>query len=406
MNKSFILKHRAIAKTITWRITADLLTLIVISLLTGKIVTGFFVVGIQIFTKTFWFWAHEKVWGLSDRPPKGSQQRSVVKTVTWRVLATIDTLFIVLFITKEPLWASSAALIDTFIKTLAYYIHERVWEYFFAEKIMLDLHTHTCHSDGELTVDELLTLAEEKKCEYISICDHDNIDHIDTLKNTQSKPVYISGVEISAEFPGTLHILGYGFDPGNEELRSVLRDLQDARRKRNEAMLENMAEQGFRITMEELEKEAKGQIVGRPHFANLMVEKGYIENYQDAFDKYLAKGKPFYMDKQRLAPDEAIGLIRRAGGIPVMAHPYQTKLEGGELDDLIAELKEMGLMGIEVYYFMHSKEQTRHYLELAKKYDLLVTAGSDFHGKNKAHIPLGMLVKRLDLIPFLEAVKK
>jgi 3',5'-nucleoside bisphosphate phosphatase len=406
MNKSFILKHRAIAKTITWRITADLLTLIVISLLTGNIVNGFFVVGVQIFTKTFWFWAHEKVWGLSEKPPKGSQLRSVIKTVTWRVLATTDTLIIVLFITREPLWASSAALIDTFLKTLAYYIHERVWEYFFGEKIMLDLHTHTCHSDGELSVDELLALSIEKKCKYISICDHDNVDHIDSLKSTPSKPGYISGVEISAEYSGTLHILGYGFDPGNKELRTVLKGLQDARRQRNEAMLKNMADQGFYITMEELEEEAKGEIVGRPHFANLMVQKGYSASYQEAFDKYLAKGQPFYMDKQRLAPEEAIGLIRRAGGIPVMAHPYQTKLEGEELDHLVAELRALGLMGIEAYYFMHSKEQTRHYLELAKKHDLLVTAGSDFHGKNKAHIPLGMRVKHIDLIPFLEAVRK
>ncbi|MDZ7796739.1 MAG: PHP domain-containing protein [Candidatus Marinimicrobia bacterium] len=182
-----------------------------------------------------------------------------------------------------------------------------------------------------------------------------------------------------------------------------MKDLQNARRKRNEAMIGNMAEKGFHISMEELLEEAGGETVGRPHFANLMLKKGYVETFQEAFDKYLAKGMPLYMDKKRLDPEEAIRLIRAAGGIPVMAHPYQTKLKGKELEELVKKLKTFGLAGIEAYYSKHSPEQTRQYLQLAEKYDLLITAGSDFHGKNKKDIKMGLAVKEKDLKPFLEA---
>ena len=213
-------------------------------------------------------------------------------------------------------------------------------------------------------------------------------------------------MEISAEFPSTLHILGYAFDPEHTELKNTLQTLQDVRKKRNEAMIKKMETHGFHIRMDELIAESKGGIIGRPHFANQMLKKGYVASYQEAFDTHLAKGKPLYMDKKRLAPKEAIRLILDAGGIPVMAHPYQTKLDNEELEQLIIELKSYGLLGIEAYYSRHSKAQVRHYLHLAKKHDLLVTAGSDFHGKNKANITLGMAAKELNLIPFLEAVKK
>ncbi|MEA3392499.1 MAG: PHP domain-containing protein, partial [Candidatus Marinimicrobia bacterium] len=123
-------------------------------------------------------------------------------------------------------------------------------------------------------------------------------------------------------------------------------------------------------------------------------------------DKYLAKGMPLYMDKQRLEPKKAIRLILEAEGIPVMAHPYQTNLSGNALEELIVELKSYGLRGIEAYYSQHSKAQVKECLEYAKKYDLLVTAGSDFHGANKADIDLGMNVNRIHLLPFLEAIRK
>lgn len=268
----------------------------------------------------------------------------------------------------------------------------------------LDLHTHTTVSDGSFSPNEILKKAAELKLEYFAITDHDSIDALDQIEKISDEIKFITGVEISAEFPKTLHILGYNFDPQNEKLRNALKELQDFRKKRNAKMLQKLAENGFPITQSELEVEAKGEIVGRPHFANLMHKKGYVNSYQEAFDLYLDKGKPFYMNKKRLDLKLAIELILQAGGIPVIAHPYQTKLNDEDLENLIRELKNYGLMGIEVYYSQHTKKQINQYLQYAEKFDLLITAGSDFHGTNKPHIPLGMEVPEQYLKRFLEKI--
>jgi hypothetical protein len=404
--KKFILRNRAMVKTISWRIIASVLTTAIIYALSRDIVAAVSIVGAEFFTKMAFYWGHEKVWALINKPEKGSKLRSLVKTGTWRVVASIDTLILVLLVTKEPIWAGSAALIESIAKTIGYYFHERLWNMGYKLDITLDLHTHSTCSDGTSSPQDIINRALEKGCEYISISDHDNVDHFLQLPSIPAGIKYIAGVEISAEHKKTLHILGYNVDPEHKELKNTLLSLVEARRKRNESMLKNMAEQGFYITMDELITESKGGIVGRPHFANLMVTKGYVACYQEAFDKYLAKGQPFYMDKFRLDPKLAIELILAAGGIPVLAHPYQTALPSSELEHLIQELKSYGLMGIEAYYSQHSKEQIKEYLNYAKKYDLLVTAGSDFHGTMKPEIELGMKVPRIDLLPFLEAIKK
>lgn len=404
MLKTFILKNRAIVKTVTWRVTADLLTILVMSIMTGRLITAVSLVGIFIITKTLWFWIHEKIWGFSEKPPKGSKKRSLLKTVTWRILATTDTLFIVLFVTREPLWAGSAALIDTVLKTLFYYLHERVWEHFFRENMRIDLHAHSTCSDGTDSPKALLDAAAAAGCEYLAITDHDNIAHAGQVGEIPPGICYIPGVEISAEYPGTLHILGYGIDPAHSGLREALDTLQAVRSRRNEAMVKKMQEQGFDIRMEELLQEAGGEQIGRPHFAALMLRKGYVESKQEAFDRYLAKGKPLYMEKQRMKVNEAIRLIRDAGGIAVLAHPYQTGKNGDELEALVLELKAYGLGGIEVFYSLHNEVQTKDYLKLAKKHKLYITAGSDYHGNNKSGISIGIKVKREYIIPFLEAL--
>jgi 3',5'-nucleoside bisphosphate phosphatase len=404
--RKFILKNRAMVKTVLWRIIASVLTTAIIYALSRDIIAAVSIVGAEFFTKMLLYWAHEKGWSFINKPPKGSKLRSLTKTASWRVIASIDTLVLVLLVTKEPIWAGSAALIESIAKTIGYYLHERAWNIGFKLDIILDLHTHSTCSDGTASPQDIINEAREKGCEYISITDHDNFDHLSHLQDIPEDIKYITGVEISAEHKKTLHILGYNFDPEHKELKSTLTSLIEARYKRNESMLKNMAEQGFHITMDELIAESKGGIVGRPHFANLMVAKGYVEYYQEAFDKYLAKGQPLYMNKFRLDPKVAISLILAAGGIPVFAHPYQTDLSSSELEDLIIELKSYGLQGIEVYYSQHSKTQVKEYLEYAKKYDLLVTAGSDFHGSIKTDINLGMNVNRVHLLPFLEAIEK
>ena len=270
--------------------------------------------------------------------------------------------------------------------------------------MLIDLHTHTTASDGTFAPNDLIALAKQKKVEILSITDHDAVDGLDELANLPEELVFISGVEISAEFPKTLHILGYGFDEKNQALRKTLNDLQEFRKNRNLKMINKMKKYGFDISWEELKEEAKGEIVGRPHFANIMFRKGYVDTYQEAFDKYLKKGAPLYLNKKRLEPDKAIELILNADGIPVMAHPYQTKLDDKELEKLVKQLKDFGLMGIEVFYSQHSDKQIKQYLEYSQKYDLLITGGSDFHGENKPEIKLGQNVFYNYIFNFLHKV--
>jgi hypothetical protein len=311
--------------------------------------------------------------------------------------------------------------------------------------MFIDLHTHTTGSDGSYTPKELIEAALDRNIEVLSITDHDTIDGVKSLIKEIGEPsahsgcsfcicrftdngsqyttsdlsmndgrwtmdetkifsnilVFIPAVEISAEFPKTLHILGYGIDINNEKLNLTLKELQDYRLNRNKRMLENMNNLGFEITLEELKKKAGGDLIGRPHFAQLMLEKGYVDTYQEAFDKYLKKGASLYMNKKRLDPDEAIELILKSGGVPVLAHPYQTRLNDDDLHSLIKELVSYGLKGIEVFYSQHTKEMTKKYLEFAHEFDLFVTAGSDFHGDNKPEIELGMQVPYIFLQKFL-----
>lgn len=273
--------------------------------------------------------------------------------------------------------------------------------------MLLDLHTHSTASDGSETPAYLLQQAGARGFEVLSITDHDTVEAYDDISpaDVPADVVLVPGVEISAESPGTLHILGYGIDTGNAALRNALEELQSFRAHRNEQMIANMQKLGFAITMEDLRAVAGNEIVGRPHFARLMYEKGYVESFQEAFDRYLKKGAPLYMNKRRLDPERSIRLIRDAGGIAVMAHPYQTKLEGDELRDLVAWLAGKGLQGIEAFYSLHTPELTETYLGYAAEFGLMVTAGSDFHGTAKPEIRLGMEVPFARLHPFLREVR-
>ncbi len=268
----------------------------------------------------------------------------------------------------------------------------------------IDLHTHTSASDGSFTPDELIQEAIEKELEILSITDHDTISAFDNISSIPPKIKLITGIEISAEFPTTLHILGYGFDTKNIKFRNTISELQKFRETRNKKMLKNMFEMGFQITWEELSKEANGEIIGRPHFAKLMVKKNYVCSIQEAFDKYLKKGAPLYLNKKRLTPQKAIELILQADGIPVLAHPYQTKLQDNELENLITRFINFGLKGIEVFYSKHTQIQVQKYLHYAKKYDLLVTGGTDFHGSNKPEIKLGINISVSLIQPFLNSL--
>jgi predicted metal-dependent phosphoesterase TrpH len=184
-------------------------------------------------------------------------------------------------------------------------------------------------------------------------------------------------------------MLGYGIDPGYEPLAEALRKLVGGRHDRNDRIIRKLQMLGVRISFEDVKKHAGEEVVGRPHIANALIEKGAVKNFDEAFEKYLARGAAAYCERFRLTPEEAIGLIAQSGGVSVLAHPYLIRVNDDALEALIRKLKDVGLAGIEAYYSEHSDEQTRNYLDLARRYDLLVTGGTDYHGAIKPDIALG-----------------
>ncbi len=267
---------------------------------------------------------------------------------------------------------------------------------------MIDLHTHSTASDGTFSPEELVYLAKKEGLQALALTDHDTVDGLKTAYQTakEEKLPFLCGVEISIKFngPGHFHLLGYFLEPEIPELDNTLKKLKKAREERNVKMIEKLNSLGIEITMEELKEIAKGEI-GRPHIANLLVKKGVVKSFDEAFEKYLKKGAAAYVPKALLLPEEAIKLIRKAKGIPVLAHPITLKLNYFELKAYLKELKDFGLMGIEVFYTEHNSEFTRFLLDCAKELGLLITGGSDFHGKNKPDIRLGKGLGNLN-IPF------
>ena len=264
----------------------------------------------------------------------------------------------------------------------------------------IDLHIHSTASDGSRDPLEIPSLAKKIGLKAIALTDHDSIDGTKKILSHRHLlgPIkFLTGVEISAAPPsffsvaGSFHILGYGFDVDHLELNQALLQQQNARKNRNPGIISRLNELGFDLSLEEVisASEEKAQI-GRPHIARVMVEKGFVDAIDDAFDAYLGKGKPAYIDKARVDTETAIKLIRSAGGLPILAHPGLLEVRDfNAYEYLLSELVPMGLRGMEVYYPGHSIEETDYFAELAEKFDLLVTGGSDFHGAINPEIQLG-----------------
>ena len=203
----------------------------------------------------------------------------------------------------------------------------------------------------------------------------------------------IPGVEISAFFPGgTMHILGLFIDYTDGLLDKRLAVLKQARADRNPQIVAKLNGLGIPITMEQVRRLSGGGQVGRPHIARALLEGGYIRSFGEAFDKFLGNRGPAYVEKFRFPPKEAIAMIREAGGIPALSHPFTLDLGSAyALKNLLIELKDLGLAGIEVFYSDHTPEQMALYLKLARELGLLITGGSDFHGLNKPEVTLGSM---------------
>lgn len=262
----------------------------------------------------------------------------------------------------------------------------------------IDLHIHSTASDGTLSPVEILRLAEKLDLGAISITDHDTLKGSkDLLEAAGSSDVRVlTGIEISTIPPalytvaGSFHILGYGIRLNDPALNQTLETLQRARENRNPLIISRLNAMGLDITLEEVIQVFGEAQIGRPHIAQLLIKKGFVQTFDEAFDVYLGFSKPAYVDKYRMDCQKAIEMIIEAGGTPVLAHPFLLRIpDNSRLEALVATLKEMGLQGIEVYYPEHSSEDVEFYSRLALSHDLAITGGTDFHGAIKPEIQLG-----------------
>ena len=258
---------------------------------------------------------------------------------------------------------------------------------------MIDLHCHSTFSDGSFEPEELVELAAQVGLSALALTDHDTTDGVPSFTAVCDKHgiTAVAGVEISVEFsPGTMHMLGYFVDLDNAQLQSDLRNVRDGRAIRNRKIFERLQELGMELDWDEiLELAGDAGVVGRPHFAQAMISRGYAADKSEVFNSWLAKGKPGYVDRIRLSPQDGIASIRAAGGVPVLAHPFSLKLNNKELKAVVAGLAGDGLQGIEVFYPMHKPDQLSFYLQLCKEFGLTATGGSDFHGAGNPDIQLG-----------------
>lgn len=247
----------------------------------------------------------------------------------------------------------------------------------------VDLHTHSTASDGQYSPAELVGLAKARGIEVLALTDHDTTDGTDeAIEAGAAQGVRVlRGVELSAKGYRHLHILGLNFDRIAPDLQALCAWMKEGRDQRKYRIVDFLKEKGVRISLEEVEELAGGNIIGRPHFAQAMVRRGYVSDTKEAFARYL--DTPEYSRIERPKPEAkaCVEAIKAAGGKSSLAHPYQLKLEDEALEALIRQMKDWGLDALECYYSKHTPEQTAFYLRLAEKYGLHATAGSDFHGE-------------------------
>lgn len=264
-----------------------------------------------------------------------------------------------------------------------------------------DFHVHSNASDGSLSPREVVRKACEERLAVIAITDHDTTAGIRDAVEAEKEfgVTVIPGVEISIDFqPGTNHLCGYFIDIGNDELKDGLQFVQDARRNRNPMIVQKLNDLGIDITMPEIIEQAGGDQIGRPHFAKVLVQKGYVKDTKEAFTKYLAKGAPCYMDKQRLGLERAVKMIRSAGGVAVLAHPAELGFDTEKkYREYFRYAKDTGVGGIESYSGHHSPDQNAMFKRLADELQMFSTGGSDFHGDTKPKIQLGVFGENVDI---------
>ena len=274
-------------------------------------------------------------------------------------------------------------------------------------QMFCDLHTHSTASDGQHSPRELAALVREAGIECWALTDHDTLDGLPEAAQAARELGlrFLPGVELSAREYPTYHILGYGFSPESPELEGLCREMKDSRYQRNLQILDFLHGKGLELSLEEALEQAGGEVLGRPHFALALLKRGYVSSTREAFDRYLdSEEYRRHVKRQRPTATRCIETIHAAGGLVSLAHPYQIGLEGTALEALVGELKEAGLDALECYYSRYTPEQRDFYLSLAKRFDLHITGGSDFHGHSvKPDVDLTPWPLETDWLPLKHA---
>lgn len=258
------------------------------------------------------------------------------------------------------------------------------------DKKKIDLHLHTTASDGASSPQELVETCVEEGLETIAVTDHDNVTSVAEVKKLGEKKGLnvISGIEISTyRGEAEYHILGYFIDIENDALLGLTETILDSRIERTHKMIDKLKEIGYPIEFEDVKKHATGVSFGRPHIARALVDKGYVDQIGDAFtSEFIGAEGPVYVEKKNILPAEAIEVILKAGGVPVIAHPHIINHGQSLGREEIRRLKEVGLKGIEVYQTKHNQKVVEKYKKIAAELGLLITGGSDYHGENSPDI--------------------
>ena len=274
----------------------------------------------------------------------------------------------------------------------------------------IDLHIHSTASDGTDTPTQIVQKAAKLGLAAIAVTDHDSVSGV--AEAVQAGKEYsvevVPGIEVSSDYRDeNVHILGYFIDIDAPAMRPVLDWVKVERMDRNVKLVEMFQRDGFDISMEALLREYPGSVLGRPHFCEYLMHKGYISTVKEGFDKYLGEGKPYYLPKRRISIATAVETIVGAGGVPVLAHPFMYHYSKPEIIELIETVKDLGIRAVEAYYSEFSDEQTEWLLRAAEKYGLGISGGSDYHGPRKPHIAIGTGCNNL-AIPYsvLENLRK
>lgn len=303
--------------------------------------------------------------------------------------------------------------------------------------LAVDLHVHSNRSDGSFTPGQLVDYAMEKGLAAFALTDHDTIDGLEEAiqyaeslrterkdnsgasrtdaapaaegaKRRGPVPEVIPGIEFSTEYQGNdVHILGLYIDYHNHVFRRRLRDFVDSRTTRNQKMCRLLQDAGIDLTYEALLSRFPDAVITRAHYAKYMLEQGYVKSMSEAFDRYIGDDGPCFIPREKVTPTDAVELVLSAGGIPILAHPVLYHMGDQELDTLTSQLKQAGLIGLEAVYSTYTAADERRMRGLAKKYGLLVSGGSDFHGANKPGLDLGTGYGSLFIsLSLLENLKK